>query len=135
MALEILVPVSTEVIEENPDCVVGGKYKDGALVISIDARKQDHCQHLGLPQETKIYWGKEYKVSVQELSGLAWPIRYEVSTSAGWYLDEKGNRQYFTPNVKGLNLHRKVSDVVMRAGVFLSLPRVGNPFHHSRNRM
>ena len=72
MALEILVPVSTEVIEENPDCIIDGKYKDGALVISIDAKRQDHCQHLGLPQGAKVYWGKEYTVPVQELSGLAW---------------------------------------------------------------
>ena len=45
MALEILVPVSTEVIEQNPECVVGGEYKDGALVISIDAGKQDYHKH------------------------------------------------------------------------------------------
>lgn len=121
MALEILVPVSTEVIEENPECVVSGKYKDGALVISIDARKRDYHEQLGLPQETEIHWWKEYTVPVQELSGLACPIRYEVTTGEGCYLDAEGNRHYFTPNVKGVNLHRRVSDVVMRAGVFLSI--------------
>jgi len=121
MALEILVPVSTEVIEENPECIVNGKYKDGALVINIDTRKQSYYQQLGLPQGAEIHWGKEYTVPVQELSGLAWPIRYEVTTGEGWYLDKKGNRHYFTPTVKGLNLHRRVSDVVMRAGVFLSI--------------
>ena len=121
MALEILVPVSTEVIEQNPECVIDGEYKDGALVISMDARKQNHSKQLGLPQETEIHWGKEYTVPVQELSGLAWPIRYEVTTGEGWYSDAEGNRHYFTPDVKALNLHRKVSDVVMRAGVFLSI--------------
>lgn len=121
MALEILVPVSTEVIEENPECVIGGEYRDGALVISIDARKQDYHQDLELPQDTEIHWWKEYTVPVQELSGLAWPIRYAVTTGEGCYLDADGNRHYFTPNVKGLNLHRRVSDVVMRAGVFLSI--------------
>jgi len=121
MALEILVPVSTEVIEKNPECVVGGEYKDGALVISIDARKQDCHEQLGLPQETEVHWWKEYTVPVQELSGLAWPIRYEVTTGEGCYLDAGGNRHYFTPNVKGVNLHRRVSDAVMRAGVFLCI--------------
>jgi len=120
MALEILVPISTEVIEENPGCVLGGEYKDGALVIKIDARMQVH-HRLGLPQGTKINWLREYKVEVQELSGLSWPIRYEVTTGEGWYLDENGTRHYFTPTVKGLNLHRGVSDVVMRAGVLLSI--------------
>ncbi len=121
MALEILVPVSTEVIEQNPECVISGEYKDGALVINIDARKQDWHQQLGLPPGTEIHWWKEYTVLVQELSGLAWPIRYEVTTGEGCYLDEKGNRHYFTPRMKGLNLHRGVSNVVMRAGVFLSI--------------
>jgi hypothetical protein len=121
MTLEILVPISTEVIEENQDCIIDGKYKDGALVINVDARKQDHHQQLGLPQTIEIHWGKEYTVPVQELSGLSWPIRYEVTTGEGWYLDEKGNRHFFTPNVKGLNLYKRVSDVVMRAGVFLSI--------------
>ena len=121
MALEILVPVSTEVIEGNPDCIIGGEYKDGALEINIDARKQDHHQQIGLPQNTEIHWGKEYTVSVQELSGLAWPIRYKVTTGEGWYLDVDGNRHYFTPSVKGLSLFRRVSDVVIRAGVFLCI--------------
>jgi hypothetical protein len=121
MALEILVPVSTEVIEENPECVISGEYKDGALVISMDARKQDHHSQHGLPQDIEIHWGKEYTFPVQELSGLSWPIRYEVTTGEGWYLDKNGNRRYLTPRMKGLNLHRGVSDVVMRAGVFLSI--------------
>ena len=121
MAVEILVPVSTEVIEGNSECVIGGEYRDGALVIDIDARKQDHHQRFGLPQEAEIHWGKEYTVPVQELSGLAWPIQYEVTTGEGWYSDQEGDRHYFTPDVKGLNLHRRVSDVVMRAGVFLSI--------------
>lgn len=72
-------------------------------------------------REREIHWGKEYTVTVQELSGLSWPLRYEVTTGEGWYLDEQGDRQYFTPTVKGLHLHRKVSDVVLRAGVFLSI--------------
>ena len=93
MALEILVPVSTEVIEQNPECVIGGKYKDGKLVINMDARRQDFHRQLGLPAETEIHWCKEYAVPVQELSGLAWPIRYEVTTGEGWYMDTEGNRQ------------------------------------------
>ncbi len=51
MPLEILVPVSTEVMEENPEGVISGKYKDGALVISMDARKQDHHTQHGLPRD------------------------------------------------------------------------------------
>ncbi len=75
MALDLLVPVSTEVIEENPDCILGGGDKDGTLGIKIDVRNQDYHQQLGIPREPELPWGKEYPVTVQELSGLSWPLR------------------------------------------------------------
>src|SRR3989442_8588881 len=74
MALELLVPLSTEVIEQNPECVTGGAYRDGVLVIDLHALHQDHWQRLGLPRETPIHWGPTSTVEVQELSGLSWPI-------------------------------------------------------------
>jgi hypothetical protein len=57
MALEFLVPISTEVIEQNPECVTGGKCRDGVLVVSLNALQQDHWQRLGLARETFIHWG------------------------------------------------------------------------------
>jgi hypothetical protein len=35
MALEFLVPVSTEVIEPNPACVTGGECRDGILLVYL----------------------------------------------------------------------------------------------------
>jgi len=119
MALELLVPLSTEVIEQNPECVTGGACRDGVLVIDLHALQQDHWQRLGLPRETPIHWGETYRVEVQELSGLSWPIRYCITTAEGWYEDRQGQRHYFVPVLKGLCLKRKVSHVTMRAGVFL----------------
>jgi len=121
MALEFLVPISTEVIEQNPECVTGGMCRDGVLVISLDATKQDHWKRLGLPRETPIHWGPTYTVEVQELSGLCWPIRYCITTAEGWYEDGQRQRHYFVPVLKGLCLKRKVSHVTLRAGVFLSI--------------
>lgn len=121
MALEFLVPISTEVIEQNPECVTGGECRDGVLVIYLDALKQDHWKRLGLPRETFIHWGPTYTIEVQELSGLCWPIRYCVTTAEGWYEDGQGRRHYFVPVLKGLCFKRKVSHVTMRAGVFLSI--------------
>lgn len=121
MALEFLVPISTEVMEQNPECVTGGECRDGVLVIYLDAMKQDPWQRLGLPQETPIHWGEPYKIEVQELSGLGLPIRYCVTTAQGWYEDDQGQRHYFVPVLQGLCLRRKVSQVAMRAGVFLSI--------------
>jgi len=121
MALEFLVPISTEVIEQNPECVTGGKCRNGVLVIYLDATQQDSWQRLGLPRETPIRWGAPYTVEVQELSGLGLPIRYCITTAQGWYEDDQGQRHYFVPVLKGLCLRRKVSHVTMRAGVFLSI--------------
>ena len=121
MALELLVPLSTEVIEHNPECVTGGAYRDGVLMIDLDALQQDHWQRLGLPQETRLHWGPTYTVEVQELSGLSWPIRYCITTAEGWYEDLQGRRHSFVPVLKGLCLKRNVSHVAMRAGVFLSI--------------
>jgi hypothetical protein len=58
---------------------------------------------------------------VQELSGFAWPIIYRVTTADGYYLNEQGQRVYFTLEVAGLSTQRKVSDVVIRLGVFLCI--------------
>jgi len=121
MALELLIPLSTEVIEQNPECVTGGAYRDGALVIELHALQQDHWQRLGLPRDTPLHWGPTYSVEVQELSGLSWPMRYRVTTAQGWYEDRQGQRHYFVPGLKGLCLKRHVSHVAMRAGVFLSI--------------
>jgi hypothetical protein len=121
MALELLVPISTEVIEQNPECVTGGACRDGVLVVYLDALHQEHWQRLGVPRETPMHWGPTYTVEVQELSGLSWPIRYCITTAEGWYEDSQGRRQYFVPVLKGLCLKRNVSHVTMRAGVFLSI--------------
>jgi hypothetical protein len=121
MALELLVPLSTEVIDQNPECVTGGAYRDGHLVIDLNALHQDHWQRLDLPPETPMHWGPTYTVEVQELSGLSWPMRYCITTAEGWYDDSQGQRHYFVPVLKGLCLKRKVSSVAMRAGVFLSI--------------
>ncbi|MFQ5814635.1 MAG: hypothetical protein ACE5I2_15760 [Anaerolineae bacterium] len=58
MALELLVPLSPEVIEHNPECVTGGAYRDGRLVIDLHALQQDHCQRLDLPPATPMHWGE-----------------------------------------------------------------------------
>src|ERR1700720_3573260 len=84
MALELLVPLSTEVMDQNPECVTGGAYRDGVLMIDLHALQQDHWQRLGVPRETPIHWGPTHTVEVQELSGLSWPIRYCSTTAEGW---------------------------------------------------
>lgn len=119
MALYVTVPLSTEVIEQNADCKIRGAYEHGRLVITIDTRHQNHHQRLGLGHKTKLYWGTEHEYEVQELSGVAWPIRYRVLTREGYYLDAQGQRVHFMTQARGLDSRRKVSMVLMRAAMML----------------
>ena len=94
--IHVSVPVSTEVINANPDCSVSGAYQDGALVITIDTRKQNVHQRLGLGTRTKLHFSRENEFFAQELSGLLWPIRYRVLTREGYYTGSDGQRVHFT---------------------------------------
>jgi hypothetical protein len=119
MALYIRVPISTEVIENNPDCKMGAQYEDGVLKITIDTREQNHHQRLGIGSKVTLYWGKEHSFEVQELSAMAWPIRYRVLTRDGYYLDKNGQRIHFTTKANGIDSHRAASEVLIRAAVLL----------------
>jgi len=116
MALQVTVPISTAVIEANPECPSSGAYEDGVLRITIDTRHQHVPQRLGLSTKTQLHWGKEQVVEVQELSALAWPIRDRVLTRDGYYLPD-GQRVHFTTAARGLDARRGVSAVLMRAAV------------------
>mgnify|MGYP001558540879 CR=1 FL=1 len=119
MPLQVRIPVSTEVIENNADCKIEGTYEQGRIVILIDTRHQHHHQRLGISTQTPLHWGEEYEYEVQELSGLSWPIRYRVKARKGYYLDGQGQRVHFTTQARGLDSRRKVSWVLMRAAVLL----------------
>lgn len=119
MALSVTVPVSTEVIEANPDCEISGAYEKGVLMITIDTRHQNHHQRLGLGTKIPLHWGQEHGFEAQELSGLAWPIRYRVRTRDGYYLDPQGQRVHFTTWANGLDSRRGVSEATMRAAVLV----------------
>ena len=121
MAVYVTVPVSTEVIEANPDCKISGAYENGVLMITIDTRHQHHHQRLGLGTKTLLPWGPEHWFEAQELSGLAWPIRYRVLTREGYYGDRQRERGHFTTWANGIDSHRRVSVVLMRAAVLVGV--------------
>jgi Transposase len=119
VALYVTVPVSTEVIEANPDCQISGAYENGGLMITIDTRHQNHHQRWGLGTKTELHWGREHCLEAQELSGVAWPIRYRVLSREGYYVNKQGQRVHFTTWAKGIDSRRRVSEVVMRAAVLV----------------
>lgn len=116
--VHVSVPINTEVIALNPDARISGAYEDGVLVITVDTRRQNVHQRLGLSTKTRLHWGAERQFDVQELSGLLWPIRYRVLTRDGYFL-ENGHRVHFTTAASGLDARRGASLVLMRAAVLL----------------
>jgi len=115
----IQVPVTTEVIEKNASLQPNGKVEDKRIIIEIDTRKRDYHKLFNLKRKVTIGWINETTFDVQELSGFYWPIVYRITTATGYYADAAGQRVYFTPELPGLCTKRKVSDVVLRMGVFL----------------
>jgi transposase len=119
MAVLLSIPVSTEVIESNPDCQLSGQFEDGVVRIVVDTREENVHQRLGLPRTTRLFWSKENSYEVQELSAMLWPIRYRVLVREGYYMDKDGKRVNFTTQAKGLDARRGVSEVLLRAAVML----------------
>jgi len=119
MSINVNVPISTEVIESNPDCKISGCYENGVLLLTIDTRSQNIHHRLGLGTKTRLYFGRENSFEVQELSAMLWPIRYKVLCREGYYIDDNGNRVCFTTTANGIDNNRHVSQVLMRAAVLL----------------
>ena len=115
----IQLPVTTEVLEQNGDLKPRGRAEDNQLIIEFDTRQRDYHKLFGLARRKQIGWSNERTFDVQELSGFAWPIIYRITTADGYYEQAPGQRVYFTPEIAGLSTYRKVSDVVLRLGVFL----------------
>jgi hypothetical protein len=93
----------------------------GKIIIEFDTRKRDYHKLFKLKRGVEIRWINERTFEVQELSGFSWPIIYRITTADGYYTGKQGRRVYFTPQIAGLSTQRKVSDVVMRLGVFLCI--------------
>ena len=120
MGVHVQVPITTAVIEENASCVVRGDFEAGAVMIHLDACRQNHHAVLGLSKRTKLHWSKEVRsFEVQELSSLPWPIRYHVTTKDAWYKDAQGSRVHYTPPLQGVDAKRGVTHVVQRAAILL----------------
>jgi hypothetical protein len=116
----IQIPVKTEVIAKNEDICTQGKFEDGKVVIEMDTRRRDYKKLWNVPRGECIRWINERTFEVQELSSFAWPIVYRIITADGYY-QNNGERVYVTPAIEGLSTRKKVSDVVVRLAVFLSI--------------
>src|SRR5262245_623019 len=117
----IQAPVTTEVIEKTEDLGPSGRADEKRLILEFDPRNRASHQPLRLKRKVKISWLDERTFEVQARSGLPWPIVDRVTTTTGDSADGAGERGSFTPAMAGLSTQRKVSEVVMRLGVFLCI--------------
>jgi hypothetical protein len=125
MNLCVTVPISTEVIESKPDGAFSSAYEEGALIITVDTRYQSVPQRLGLCTKIPLHGGAEHSSEAQELSALAWPIRYRALTRDGYYVKD-GKRVHFTTGAKGLDAKRSASEGLRRAaGLLFGVAGIG----------
>jgi hypothetical protein len=115
------LPAPTAVLEKNDDLYPNGNAEDDKIIIEFDTRERDHHKIFKLKRVVKIRWINERAVEAQELSGFAWPIIYRITTDDGYYLNEQSQRVYFTLEVTGLSMQRRVTDVFLRLGIFLCI--------------
>lgn len=93
------------------------------LIIEVDARKLHHRSYVdGIPKHGKIHWtGTPYTYDVQEASALIVPVLYRVTNQQGWFKDARGQKQFFTPRVPGIDSDKKVTNLVVRMAVMLTI--------------
>ncbi|MFH0946789.1 MAG: transposase [Planctomycetota bacterium] len=122
MAVTFKVPITTAVLEDNPEAVVGTEFENGVAVILLDARRLKHREILGIGRGVKLHWSKDARTyEAQELSSFPWPIRYRVTTADAWYVGPDGARVHYSPPIRGLDSHSGVSQAVKRAAVLLAV--------------
>lgn len=123
-AVSVTIPLETEVIREHEDLVTGTSGSAGTgIVVQLDVRRRNWTKTLGLPRGTQVHWADTRTVEIQELSGLAWKMRYELTYGDGWYTKKDGSRCYFAlqPHLQGVDLVRRCTTVSIRAGVLLAV--------------
>ena len=85
-----------------PGRLCGLVVQNGTTVIQFDLRKHDFQQELGT--KATLCWRKEsYPVDVHELSTFHHPMTYRFIVAQGSYVNDKDQRMYFTPTIKGVS--------------------------------
>src|SRR6266487_4724640 len=111
---------TSAVTEIYQDAFVGSSIENGTTVIQFDLRKHDFQQELGT--KATLYWRKEsYHVDVHELSTFHNPMTYRFIVAQGSYVNDKDQRMYFTPTIKGVSTSQHMSHSVIRLACYLAV--------------
>jgi hypothetical protein len=120
MALTVQMQFTSAVTEIYQDAFVGSSIENGTTVIQFDLRKHDFQQELGT--KATLYWRKEsYHVDVHELSTFHNPMTYRFIVAQGSYVNDKDQRMYCTPTIKGVSTSQHMSHSVIRLACYLAV--------------
>jgi hypothetical protein len=120
MAVTVQMQFESVVTEIYQDAFVGSSIENGTTVIQFDLRRHNFHQELGTP--ATLCWRKDsYHVDVHELSTFHNPILYRFILAQGSYLNDKKERIYFTPAIKGVSTSQHMSHSVIRLSCYLAV--------------
>ena len=120
MAVTVQMQFTSAVTEMYQDAFVGSAMENGTTIIQFDLRQHDFHYELGT--QAKICWRKEsYHIDVHELSTFHNPITYRFIVAQGFYMNDHGQRIYFTPTIKGVSTSQHMSHSVVRLSCYLAV--------------
>jgi hypothetical protein len=120
MAVTVQMQFTSAVTEMYQDAFVGSSIENGTTIIQFDLRQHDFHYELGTQAE--ICWRKEsYHVDVHELSTFHNPMTYRFIVAQGSYMNDKDQRIYFTPTIKGVSTSQHMSHSVIRLACYLAV--------------
>lgn len=123
-ALEVTVPLETEVVRAHRSLVTGTTFQEEAgIVVTMDVRRMRWRTVLGLPRGTVVHWSDVRTIDIKELSPVLWPLHYRLTYGDGWYKGRDGVRHGFAvqPHLPHIDLDRQCTTVALRAAVLLAV--------------
>jgi len=119
-AVTVQMQFTSAVTEIYQDALVGSSIENGTTVIQFDLRRHDFHQEWGT--KATLCWRKEaYHVDVHELSTFHNPMAYRFIVAQGCYLNDRHQRVYFTPEIKGVSTSQPMSHSVSRLACSLAV--------------
>ena len=120
MAVTVQMPFESVVTEIYQDAFVGSSIENGTTIIQFDRRKHDFQCALGTT--ATICWRQEPShIDMHALSTFHNPIKYRFIVAQGYYLNDKHQRVYFTPDIQGVSTSQHMSKSIIRLSCYLAV--------------
>jgi len=120
MAVTVQMQFESAVTEMYQKAFVGSSIENGTTIIQFDLRQLDFQRELGTT--SPICWRQDvYHVDIHELSTFHNPIKYRFIVAQGYYLNDKQQRVYFTPDIQGVSTSQHMSKSIIRLCCYLAV--------------